>query len=292
MTLADLRSRPSPAVLTKQPRCSLILGLANSRQSALRWPSVPSSSAPIRREYPREDRLALHEVFDFLAQTQRMEVSIGRVVAAGAQPLLRLAVGQFLTPGPEAAGSRRIDHLALVEHIRACLYPMGRRSRLQNGVAILDQGGQVMDRTGGTVIRGLLRFLLIGVCASLIAVSSVQAAEPMTTAPAKLADGIWRVQGRAIPGTRCGDWLVRLTNTRGQLSGVLSLARSSVPIRNLALLPDGSFSGITRAGLVGSRHARAYKVTGQFSGDTVNLTLEDNVCPPRHGMATREAGGR
>ena len=150
-----------------------------------------------------------------------------------------------------------------------------------------------MDRKDRTALRGSPRFLLLAMCASLAAALPVQAVEPATTARAtQLADGIWTVQGRAIPGTRrCGDWLVRLTNVRGQLSGVVSLARSSVPIQNLALMPDGSFSGTTRAGLVGSRHARAYKVTGKFSGDTVSLTLEDTICSPRHGMATREAGG-
>ena len=151
-----------------------------------------------------------------------------------------------------------------------------------------------MDGKGGTLVRRMSRFLLVAMCALLAAVSSVQAVEPTAAAPAtQLADGIWTVQGRAIQGTRrCGDWLVRLTNRQGQLSGVVSLARSSVPIQNLALQPDGSFSGTTQAGLTGSRHARAYKVTGTFSGDTVSLTLEDNMCPPRHGMATREAGGR
>ena len=103
-----------------------------------------------------------------------------------------------------------------------------------------------MDRKGGNVVRGLSRFLLIAVCASLAAVSPPRATELAT----QLADGIWRVQGRAIPGNRrCGDWLVRLTNAQGQLAGVVSLARSSVPIQNLALLPDGSFSGTTPGGL-------------------------------------------
>src|SRR5271169_29407 len=144
-----------------------------------------------------------------------------------------------------------------------------------------------MDRTGS------LRLLFVTICASVVAVSSVRAVEPATTAPATpLSDGIWAVQGRAIQGTRrCGDWLVRLTNRQGHLSGAVSLARSSVPIQNLAVQPDGSFSGTTRAGLTGSRHTRAYKVTGQFSGDTVSLTLEDNMCPPRHGTATRQAAG-
>jgi hypothetical protein len=151
-----------------------------------------------------------------------------------------------------------------------------------------------MEGKGGTLVRRISRFLLGAVCALVAATSSVQALEPAATAPAtQLADGVWTVQGRAIQGTRrCGDWLVRLTNKQGQLSGVVSLARSSVPIRDLALQPDGSFSGTTQAGLTGSRHARAYNVTGRFSGDTVSLTLQDNMCPPRHGMATREAGGR
>jgi hypothetical protein len=151
-----------------------------------------------------------------------------------------------------------------------------------------------MDGKGGTPVRRMSRFLLVGLCALVAAVSSVQAVEPAAKAPAtQLAEGIWTVQGRAIQGTRpCGDWLVRLTNKQGQLSGVVSLARSSVPLRSLALQPDGSFSGTTQAGLTGSRHARAYEVTGKFSGDTVSLTPQDNMCPPRHGMATREAGGR
>jgi len=145
-----------------------------------------------------------------------------------------------------------------------------------------------MDRRRWTVFRGTSCFLIIVVCASIVSVSPVRAVGPA----AEIADGIWTVQGRAIHGTRrCGDWLVRLTNARGQLSGVVSLARSSVPIQNLMLQPDGTFSGTTRAGLTGSRHARAYKVTGKFSGDTVSLTLQDNMCPPRHGTAARQAGG-
>jgi hypothetical protein len=126
--------------------------------------------------------------------------------------------------------------------------------------------------------------------ALVAAVSSLEAEEPAAAPATQLADGIWTVQGRAIQGIRrCGDWLVRLTNRQGELSGVVSLARSSVPVRNLALQPDGSFSGTTQAGSTGSRHVRAYKVTGKFSGDTVSLTLQDNMCPPRHGTATRQA---
>ena len=141
---------------------------------------------------------------------------------------------------------------------------------------------------GISAVRGSARFLPAALCALLAALACEQVARPAAADP---PDGIWRVQGRAIHGTRCGDWLVTLTNRQGQLSGVVALARASVPIENLVLQPDGSFSGATRAGLVGSRHARAYRVSGRFAGDTVKLTLEDNLCPPRHGTAARQAGG-
>jgi hypothetical protein len=144
---------------------------------------------------------------------------------------------------------------------------------------------------GWTVSSKSQRFLVIGMCASLAAVSPARS-QPAATAPGTLANGTWTVQGREIPGTRCGHWLVRLTNMHGSLSGVLSLARASVPIQNLALAPDGSFSGTTPAGVVGTTHARAYQVTGRFVGDTVHVTLETNFCPARHGVATRRPGGR
>jgi hypothetical protein len=171
---------------------------------------------------------------------------------------------------------------------------MARRYRPQDRMAVLDRGVGVWVQEAWPHFRGSLRFLLIGLWASLAAVAPVRAVEPVTAAPAgRLADGIWMVQARVTPGSRhCNDRLVRLTNRQGRLSGVVAFARASVPIQNLVLLPDGSFSGATRAGLAGSRLARFYKVTGKFSRDTVSLTLEDNICPPRHGMATREAGGR
>ena len=50
-TLANSTSMPSPVVLTMRPRCSLILGSTTSRRSAFNAASVPSSSAPISREY-------------------------------------------------------------------------------------------------------------------------------------------------------------------------------------------------------------------------------------------------
>src|SRR6516165_4042063 len=51
-TRANSTSMPSPVVLTMRPLCSAIFGSRSSRRSALRRSSVPSSSAPISREYP------------------------------------------------------------------------------------------------------------------------------------------------------------------------------------------------------------------------------------------------
>lgn len=141
-------------------------------------------------------------------------------------------------------------------------------------------------RESWRVASGWLFSLVIAMCALLGAVVETRA-QPNATAPVTLANGIWTVQGREIPGTRCGNWLVRMTSRDGSLSGIVSLARASIPIQNLTLQPDGSFSGTTRAGVVGSTHARPYRVSGRFTGDTIHLTLETYRCPPRQGSATR-----
>ena len=118
-------------------------------------------------------------------------------------------------------------------------------------------------------------------------------AQPAASPPSvQLADGTWIVQGTRVPGSRrCREWLVRLANAGGQLSGTVSHARVNVPIENLVLMPDGSFSGTTQASLSGPRRAPPAKVTGQFSGDTVNLTFDSERCAPRQGTATRRALG-
>src|SRR5215472_3574707 len=51
-TLGNSASIPSPVFFTMRPRCSLILGSTSSRKCALRRACVPSSSIPIKREYP------------------------------------------------------------------------------------------------------------------------------------------------------------------------------------------------------------------------------------------------
>ena len=131
-----------------------------------------------------------------------------------------------------------------------------------------------------------LRALVVALWVSMAAIGQGRT-QPPAAAPVVVPVGTWTVQGREIPGTRCGHWLVRLTSRNRELSGVVSLARGSVPLENLALQPDGSFSGTTRAGVVGSTHARPYRVTGRFTGETVHLTLETDRCPPRQGSATR-----
>ena len=165
-----------------------------------------------------------------------------------------------------------------------------------------------MDRRGRTGFHGSLPFLLVAACMSVqsacqypsetslapAAVSPVAAAASAAPAPAiQLADGTWRVQGTRVPGSRfCGEWLVRLTSSGGQLSGTVSHARNTaIPIQNLVLMPDGSFSGSTPASMSGSRRAPPAKITGQFSGDTVNLTFDSERCAPRQGTATRRALG-
>jgi hypothetical protein len=163
-----------------------------------------------------------------------------------------------------------------------------------------------MDRKGRTGFRGSLPFLLIAACMSVqsaceypgatpsapAAVAPVPAEAPAAPAPAiQLADGSWTVRGTRVPGSRrCGEWLVRLTNAGGQLSGTVSHARNTaVPIQNLVLMPDGSFTGTTQGSMSGSRRAPPATVTGQFSGDTVNLTFDSDRCSPRHGTAARRA---
>jgi len=206
------------------------------------------------------------------------------------QPIFR-GVARGAMAGCSGDRFRRRAGEELVEHIRARVFPMASRSRFQGRVELLGQGDPDMDRKDESVLRVSSSFLLVAALASLAVVSPLRAVEPVAAAPAsQLADGTWTVQGRAIQGTRrCGDWLVRLTSRQGQLSGMVSLAQSSVPIQNLVLQPDGSFLGTGRAGLVGSRHVRAYRVSGKFSGDTVSLTLQESMCPPRHGTAVREA---
>ena len=118
--------------------------------------------------------------------------------------------------------------------------------------------------------------------------SSMPVAQPVPAQTIRLADGTWTVQGTRIPGSRrCGEWLVHLTSSRGQLFGEVSQGLATVPIQNLVLLPDGSFSGTTPERLVGSRRAPASKLIGKFSEYTVSLTFESERCPSGQGTATR-----
>jgi hypothetical protein len=161
-----------------------------------------------------------------------------------------------------------------------------------------------MNRKGRTGYRRSLPFLLIAAGVSMQSACQYPGATPpasaaVSPAPAapapaiQLADGTWTVRGTRVAGSRrCGEWLVRLTSAGGQLSGMVSHARNTaVPIQDLVLMPDGSFSGATQASMSGSRRAPPATVTGQFSGDTVSLTFDSERCAPRQGTATRRALG-
>src|SRR6266851_4824557 len=58
-----------------------------------------------------EDRVALLEVLDLLAEAQRMNVAVGRIVGADAGALRSLAVGQNLAPVGEALGGLGVDRV-------------------------------------------------------------------------------------------------------------------------------------------------------------------------------------
>src|SRR5262249_2585834 len=49
---ANSAKKPSPVFFTMRPRCSPIFGLTSCPRWALSLSCVPSSSTPIRREYP------------------------------------------------------------------------------------------------------------------------------------------------------------------------------------------------------------------------------------------------
>jgi hypothetical protein len=164
-----------------------------------------------------------------------------------------------------------------------------------------------MNRKIRAGFLGSLRFLVFAGCVSMqsacqpptaassapVAAPPVPAAQPVPPPPAvQLADGTWTVHGTRVPGSRfCGEWLVRLTSAGGQLSGFATHARVTVPIENLVLMPDGSFSGNTQARMSGSRRAPPSTITGRFSGDTVSVTFDSERCPARQATAIRRATG-
>jgi len=104
-------------------------------------------------------------------------------------------------------------------------------------------------------------------------------------------EGFWTVTGRAVAGTRCASWFVRLAVEQGRLTGVVGVGQGNVIIQNLVLRPDGSFSGNTVAGHVNHRPVRAYYVVGRFSGDWVSVTLTNEICPGRTATAWRQWTG-
>jgi hypothetical protein len=118
---------------------------------------------------------------------------------------------------------------------------------------------------------------------------AIQEAAKAQAPAGRPADGVWTVSGTAAPGTRCDDWTVRLGVAQGRLSGTVSVGQGNLSIQNLVLRPDGGFSGDTPAGSVNNRSVRAYQVKGQFlPGDTVNVTLSNEICPDRTASGRRQ----
>jgi hypothetical protein len=109
------------------------------------------------------------------------------------------------------------------------------------------------------------------------------------SAAAAAVDGTYSAN---LPGgSRCsGGLIVRLTITRGQLSGVVVGSAGSQTIENLVLKPDGSFTGST-SGATGSSHVGfAYTVSGQFSGNAVTVSATGGTCGTITGQGTRAGG--
>jgi hypothetical protein len=80
-------------------------------------------------------------------------------------------------------------------------------------------------------------------CAALL-ISVLLLGNPATPVFAQVPpDGFWTVSGRAISGTRCADWTIRLAVEQGRLTGVVSVGQGNVILQNTVLRPDGSFSG-------------------------------------------------
>jgi hypothetical protein len=141
-----------------------------------------------------------------------------------------------------------------------------------------------------------MAYRFITVTAVSIVASACLAATVLAIAPAALAQapaqGFWNVQGRAVPGTRCSDWLVHLTMNQGRLTGVLGLGQGNQDLQNLALQPDGSFSATTPAGHVNNRAVRGFDISGRFVGDMVTVTIKNEICPDRTASAQRQPLGR
>src|SRR6516165_1984220 len=105
-TLGNSASRPSPVFFTMRPWCSVIFGSTSSPRCAFSLSCVPSSSAPISREYPATSAARM-------AARRRVEAM------AGAGPLVEssvpLTVAQ-LARHEMRPTSRLSQHRRLVEH--------------------------------------------------------------------------------------------------------------------------------------------------------------------------------
>src|SRR5271155_5053868 len=106
-------------------------------------------------------------------------------------------------------------------------------------------------------------------------------------------DGTWQAGGEPQPGSEqfCGDWFVRLVVFQGRPSGFVSVGAGFLPLRQISLQPDGSFTATAAGGGLTSNDSREllpHVVSGKLSGNTITASL---AIPGDPGCGTRTAQG-
>ena len=114
---------------------------------------------------------------------------------------------------------------------------------------------------------------------------------PPPPARPAFSDGNWEVHGSAT-SHQCGSWSVRIAAAQGRLSGSFFVGDTGenvglLPIRDLALRPDGTFSG---TGVTASQGV--YQFSGRLSGDLMSLTMTSVSarCPDTRTGQGRRSG--
>jgi hypothetical protein len=108
-------------------------------------------------------------------------------------------------------------------------------------------------------------------------------------------DGDWAVYGTGLGTQTCGNWAVKLTVVRGQVSGTVAVGSGSRTFGNVAVQADGTFRSVTSPGSgVWANQPRQqmpiFSVSGRFSGDKVTVGIEvagTNCHLPRTGEGRR-----
>jgi hypothetical protein len=150
-TLANSAKKPSPVFFTIRPRCSAIFGLTSSRRWAWSRSCVPSSSAPISREYATTFAARI-------AVRRRTEGIVARrsIVLTKPTPKSVPALAFSGPGGLKRDFDGRADHQilaaalrSLVEHTRAVVIEHSRVGRLIKIVTRHGQALSISPRTPG-----------------------------------------------------------------------------------------------------------------------------------------------